>query len=191
MKNSDLPAIKIDALVKFNSGVAMVLNRKPNYKYQRDGNILWAKDGPFYDCYGYGSPSGTWKAFAGRKFELPMIDGSVTKCNGQWWDKDLDVLSEKLNLDLGSVTIGTVSNLKSCYVFSGTSGNKPEIEALAEAYEGVIYPYWDYEKVIKFDDLRKSAWANKSKLERAKKALIKKVKAQAVLLAQLELTKGE
>ncbi|MGK0207576.1 MAG: hypothetical protein ACI8ZA_001572, partial [Gammaproteobacteria bacterium] len=145
--------LKIVALVRFNSDVAVVFNKRPNYVYERKGDLLYAIDGPFVSCFQYEEPSRAFKAFAGRSFDLPMKDGTTTKCNGQWWDKGLNKLSAMLEINLQHLTMGTVEKLKQCYVFSGTSCNADVINKMISEYKGCIYPYWDYEKIIKFDDL--------------------------------------
>jgi hypothetical protein len=191
MKNSDIPTmldqpLKVVALVEFNKSQSLVFNRMPLYKYTIDGDLMWANDGPFYSCFKYEKPSKNWQAFAGRKFDLDMLDGSVTKCEGQWWDGGISCLSEKLGLALNSITIGTVEHLIDCYVFMGTSGNNEDIQKLISEYKGVIYPYWDYEKVIKFDKMRHDLIKKQLKLERANKALIAEVKVKSALLTELD-----
>ena len=178
--------LKVVALVEFNKSQALVFNRMPSYKYTIDGNLMWAKDGPFYSCFEYDKPSKNWQAFAGRKFDLDMLDGSVTKCEGQWWDGGIGRLSEKLGFHLNSITIGTVDRLIECYVFMGTSGNIDDIHNLVSDYKGVVYPYWDYEKIIKFDKMRKESFKKQLKLESANKALIAEVKVKSALLAELD-----
>ena len=191
MDNKDVPAmseqpLKVVALVEFNKSQALVFNRMPSYKYTKDGDLMWAKDGPFYSCFEYDKPSKNWQAFAGRKFDLDMLDGSVTKCEGQWWDGGIGRLSEKLGFHLSSITIGTVDRLIECYVFMGTSGNIEDMHNMVSEYKGVVYPYRDYEKVIKFEKMRKDFITKQLKLERANRALIQEVKSKSAQLAQLD-----
>ena len=169
--------LKIVALVKFNENVAVVFNRSPNYIYEKKGDLLYAIDGPFVSCFQYEEPSIAFKAFAGREFELPMKDGTVTKCNGQWWDKGIDKLSGILNVKLQHLTMGTVEKLKKCYVFSGTSCNAEPINKMISEYKGCIYPYWDYEKVIKYDDLFREKIRRVAKLEKDKRHLVNQCKS--------------
>lgn len=179
--------LKIEAIVKFNSGYAYVFNRKPDYKYQRDGSLLWAKDGPFYSCYKYDAPSPAFKAFDGREFNLNLIDGGVVKCNGQWWDGGIDKISDKLNLNLGSLTMQIKDDLINCFVFFGTSCDLDELEKLKSKYYGVIYEYRDYERVINYDIERRKHWNRRSYDARAKNHLINKVKQ---LSAEIKRLKG-
>ena len=168
--------LKIVALVKFNSDIAVVFNRMPEYKYTREGDLLYAVDGPFVSCYKYDRPSKAFRAFGGREFDLEMVDGTVTHCNGQWWDGGSNKLQSILGFDLDHLTMGTVERLKNCYVFMGTSCNKIEMDKMIAEYDGCIYPYWDYEKVIKFDDMRSNLYDKQFKLKRDKRNLIKQCK---------------
>ena len=168
--------IKILAIVQFNKGEAYVLNHSPEYVYERDGNILWAHDTGFYSVYAYDRPSERWQAFAGRKFDLPLKDGGVEHCHGQWWDGGQAKLSEKLGITLESVTIETISGLQKCYVFCGSSIESEYREKLRTEYTGCVYPYYEYEKIISYDDMRSKLWDKNSKLEKAKKSLIREVR---------------
>jgi len=51
-----------------------------------------------------------------------------------------------------------------------------ELAALRATYTGCVYPYWDYEKVIKFDDQRRDLWDRIFREERRCKALEAAVK---------------
>ena len=113
---------KIMAKVKFNDGIAIVLDKLPELTYRRIGtNVIYGTDGTFYKCYAYERSSPNWKAFAGRKFNLPMKDGNVTECYGQYWDAGQGELSEKLGITIEPVTMGTIPELIECYVFSGSN----------------------------------------------------------------------
>ena len=85
-----------------------------------------------------------------------------------------------------SITIGTVDRLIECYVFMGTSGSIEDMHNMVSEYKGVVYPYRDYEKVIKFEKMRKDFITKQLKLERANRALIQEVKSKSALLAQLD-----
>ena len=178
--------LKIEAIVKFNSGVAYVFNREPDYKYQRDGDLLWAKDGPFYSCYGYEPPSRAFQAFGGREFDLKLLDGGVVHCSGEWWDKGLWKLRAKLGLNLGSLSMKTKEQLIKCYVFYGTSCDLDELEKLKAKYYGLIYDYWEYEAVIKYKPEMRKQWNKRFYEERAKRHLVKKVKELSLKVKQLE-----
>lgn len=174
--------LKIEALVKFNSSTALVLNRMPDFKYQKEGKLLWAKDGPFYSCYYYENPSSTFQAFAGRRFNLPLIGGGVEECTGQWWDGGDGNLSDILGLDIVRATIRTVDDLIDCYVFMGAYCDKSELDRMISEHKGCIYPYWDYEAVIKYKPMRMGYIRKQISEERAKRHLIKKVKFMSAII---------
>jgi hypothetical protein len=162
--------IKVVAVVKFNDGEALVLNRPLNFLYEFSGRDLVGSDGPFQNVYRYELPSGRFKAFAGREFDIPLKDGGSVRANGQYWGAHLSGMI--------SATYGTVEQLVKCYVFTGGACIEPAAYAeLRGAYTGCVYPYWDYEKIIKYDGERRY-WIDKSfKLERDKRHLVAAVKA--------------
>ena len=178
--------LKIEAIVKFNSGVAYVFNREPDYKYKRNGDLLWANDGPFYSCYGYERPSRAFQAFAGRKFDLDLIDGGVIHCSGEWWDSGLDQLKDILGLNLGSLTMETKEQLIKCYVFYRTSCDLDELEKLKAKYYGQVYNYWEYEAMICYKPERMKYISKSCYDDRAKRHLVKKVKELSLKLKKLE-----
>lgn len=147
--------MKVIALVKFNQGIALVLDEKPQLTYTKYGtHTIIGTDGTFCTCYGYEHPDGRWKAFAGAKFEIKLSDGSVEQCYGQWWDsitrKAIEVLGERPI----HVTAQTLDALKKCYVFTGYSAIKERYEALIKDYKGIIWDYWDYEATITTNSYR-------------------------------------
>lgn len=159
---------KIVAVVRFNDGEAIVLNRKPRFLFEFMGRDLVGEDGPFRRLYGYAPPSGRFKAFAGAKFDIPMKDGSFIKASGQYWDSCLP--------DFAGVTYSTIEDLLNCYVFTGSQVDRDWYSAERNAYTGCVYPYWDYEKVIKYD-VERMKWITRAfKLEKDKRHLIAKVK---------------
>lgn len=156
------PEIKILAVVKFNQGRAYVFNRKPILKYEREGRKLVGRDGPFLNTYAYGRPSKGWEAFGGRKFDIPMLDGSVTNAFGQWWSA--------VSNGAVSVNYGTIDELKRCYVYSSISCDSEHFKKLVEDYnseKGFYYNYRDYEKIIRFDDLRSEKFKRERYFKRA------------------------
>lgn len=162
--------IKIEALTKFNDGVAFVLNRKPNLIWRSLNNkkILYGTDGVFYNVLGYGACSGSSKAFGGSKFTVTLEDGEQIECYGQYWSGGHGVVEKELGIKLCSTPIGTIEGLKSCYVFSGMNADIEKINELREVYKsngGVVYPYYDYEKIIKYDDLQKRCFSYSSQLD--------------------------
>jgi len=99
----------------------IVVDELPDLKYQRmskDGKqVLFAEDGIFSAMFYYQAPSKGWEAFAGRKFDIQMIDGTVEKAFGQWWHGNS-------SNDVISVGIGTPEGLGKCNVFCGYEVNQ-------------------------------------------------------------------
>lgn len=165
--------IKIEAIVRFNDQEAYALSRMPEFKYQRDGNILWANDSGFFSTYEKGCPG----AFAGREFDIPMADGSVIRSHREWWDSGASRIADKMGIPLIQVPISTEKKLKKCYVFSGgISVEKTAFEKMRSEYAGYVYPYWDYEKIIKFDDMRRASYRREEKLDRKCKAILQEAR---------------
>lgn len=171
-------SFKILAKVKFNDGIAIVIDKYPELVYQRIGSgVIYGTDGVFYSCYRHEIPHGRFKAFAGREFTLTMQDGEKVLCNGQWWDAGRDIVEEHLNIKLCSATIETAERLKKCYVFTGISADSNKMDALLSDYANLpVYPYYDYEKILKYDDMRLDFYRRLMRIEKAKKNLIIKVK---------------
>jgi hypothetical protein len=183
--------IKIISVVEFNDHEAYVINRKPKYIYQKENIkgelLLHAVDGGFVHCYKYEKPMGSSIAFAGRKFNLPLIDGGVEKCYGQWWDGGQSTLMDAMGTKMCPVTLGTIEELKRCYVYYGSWMEKEALIKMRDEYTGQVYKYWEYEKIIKYDDMRKDSWGRESKLRRDKKNLIKEVKIKHEKIKELQL----
>lgn len=145
---------KILAVVKFNDGEALVLEKEPELIYTKyDSHTIVGTDGLFHVCYGYERPDERWKAFGGRKFELPLSDGTTEFCNGQWWAsmtsravKELGITEDNKAV---SVTACSIDNLKRCYVFHGYTSTKQAYLDFRKTYDGPVYEYREYEKLIK------------------------------------------
>jgi hypothetical protein len=136
---------RVIAVVKFNSGEALVLNRPIEFVYDldpKDGKSFIGVDGPFRDFLGYGKGGGM-KGFAGRELTLNMVDGSVKKVKDDWW--------QSWRQGYIDITVKDLKGLQECYVFYGASITPEDYDVLRKAYVGTVYPYWDYEKIIKYD----------------------------------------
>jgi len=103
----------IDHQNKYFKQRFLVLNREPQYLYEREGIWLIGEDSGFFSFYKYDKPSVGFFAFAGRKFNIPMKDGSIEKAYGQWWDGTPDDYSG-LIYETG---YGTPDGLSKCNVF--------------------------------------------------------------------------
>jgi hypothetical protein len=153
--------MKIVDIVKFNSGHAFVVDSDPQLLFSGHGDILIGEDETetVYSVYQYGACGGNPNfggnyAFGGRKFYLPMKDGSVTHCYGQWWDGGYKKAEEILGISLASFTHSTKEQLKSCYVFYGGTINAGKLSALIDEFyvehpNYEPYEYRGYEAYLK------------------------------------------
>lgn len=106
----------IDIIVhshKYGSQVMVVLDEPLSFVYEREGDYLIAEDGGFFSFYGYSPPTSCFQAFGGRKFEIPMKDGSIIEATGEWWD------CTPPNYDgrVYSWGVSSIDELNECYVF--------------------------------------------------------------------------
>jgi len=140
---------KIIAVVKFNSGEAFVMENPIKLEYTKYGyDTIIGTDGSFISCYGYKRDQ-YCKAFAGREFDLKLVDGTTEHCNGQWWDSITDKAKEVINDNMISITANNKDRLKQCYVFNGYYGIEKKINELRSQYKGKVYDYWEYEIILK------------------------------------------
>ena len=161
--------LKVIAVVQFNRGEALVLSRPLNFVYEEIGRDLIGSDGPFKRALFYSPASEAFKAFAGSEMKLNMQDGSQRVVKDHWWAGCLPG-----HLD---VTTGDLVSLKKCYVFFGGAAiTADDFQVLRESYTGCVYPYWDYEKVIKYDDLRRDLYRRLSHERGRVKSLVTEVK---------------
>ncbi|MCK5609458.1 hypothetical protein KAR91_46725 [Candidatus Pacearchaeota archaeon] len=107
----------IDHRNKYGIQRFVVLNRSPVYVYERKGKWLIAEDSGFFNFFYYDNPSGRFYAFAGRKFEIPMKDGSIEKAYGQWWHG----IPEDYQGLVAYTAYGIPEELSKCNVFASVS----------------------------------------------------------------------
>ena len=178
--------MKIVAMVRFNNDWAYVFDEAPSLKYREEmhggGRFLVGQDGPFFDFLQYEKPKGRSKAFAGRTLRLPMEDGTVWKVKDSWWQTTSPIGG------MAKITHSTVAELKRCYVFYGAYCDAKLLQKAIAEYEnrtsgpyghragGYRYDYYDFEKIIKFDDLMTSKLRESIYFEKTKGHLVKKVK---------------
>ncbi|QMV32833.1 hypothetical protein F1_00034 [Ralstonia phage Heva] len=163
--------LEVVAVVSVNDGEALVLNRPLNLVYERHGNDYVGVDGPFRDALYYQRACSMFRAFAGRELSLPMKDGTIQKVKDHWWQGGIK--------GYASVVASDVESLKRCYVFSGGLCAAPdELAALRATYTGCVYPYLDYEKVVKYDDTRREFVRRWLHEESRCKALISAIRAK-------------
>ncbi len=107
----------IDHRNKYATQRMLVVDRMPSLIYERRSRqLLVGHDSGCFGFYEYETPGPTWKAFGGRKFEIPMVDGSVIAAFGQWWDPGVPADFRGLVYSYG---MSTIADLSRCHVFSG------------------------------------------------------------------------
>lgn len=143
----------IDVIVRTdnygNTNYYVVLDRYPEFKFKRiQKGYLLAEDNGVFQAYKYGAPSGSFKAFAGRKFNINMEDGSIVEAWGQWWDTGVIGIYEELT----QVGYSTIDRLKKCYVFTGGTMRLSEIKNWLDnnPYSIDYYKYDNRKKVYEF-----------------------------------------
>jgi hypothetical protein len=57
-----------------------------------------------------------------------------------------------------------------------------DYQTLRDSYTGCVYPYWDYEKLIKYDDMRRDLYRRLFHEERRVRSLITEVKKKHAIL---------
>jgi hypothetical protein len=176
--------LSVVAVVSMNGGEALVLNRPLRFVYEQDGRDYVGVDGPFRDRLVYKQADRYSRAFAGRSMTLLLKDGSKVQVKDHWWQAHFP----------GWVSIphGDVESLKKCYVFGGGACiDRDDFDAMRATYTGCVYPYWDYEKIIKHDDMRKDLYRRIFHQERRIKTLISVVREKHAALSQPATQQGE
>lgn len=172
--------MKILDIVKFNDGVAFVVDKMPVLTYEkmvaptsackgeyekfvfagREFLIGADEDGVFYDVLYHRKENGP-KAFGGHEFSLPMKDGGTFKTDGWWWDGGSSVAARMLGIEMGRVTIQDRSSLEKCFVFTARYMDvKMFDERLYRPFveeRGEIEPrdYYEFEREMKFTESQK------------------------------------
>ena len=130
--------MKIVELVKAGSRLRVVFDELPEkLTYEKHGSLLIGSDdqGVFYDCLYYDRPSRFMKAFGGREFDLPMKDGSVTHCNGQYWYGRVDEASRVMGEEITEIGASTREKLKECFVFTLWNISDKKLRELFREFE--------------------------------------------------------
>lgn len=172
--STTLAPLSVVAVVQFNDEEALVLNRPLQLTYERVGNDYIGSDGPFRDALIYSRGGGRFVAFAGRELTIAMKDGTTQKLKDHWWSGGIKGYRD--------VVCSDVESLKRCYVFSGALCDPDSFAALRSSYQGCVYPCRAYEKLIKYDDLRKRLFHEEDRC----KALIKAIKGKDAELRALD-----
>lgn len=122
----------------------LILNRMPDFKYEQIGSNLIGYDCGFYNCLRY-QVDRFAKAFAGRKFDIELVDGKIIKASGQYWS--IGHPNEKLELCYPGVS--TIDELLRCYVFTSGMVAKNIIDTFLKNNNPIYENYYDFEKTIK------------------------------------------
>lgn len=183
--------MRIEAMVRINRDWAYVFDRPISFCYQKekiDGTTyLIGRDGPFVTALYYQRSKGrNDRAFAGRTLNLISESGVRFRIKDHWWSTLPPFPG------LASISWGTPEQLKKCYVFTGgATCDATVLNEMIEEYEnrtkppygfpagGFRYDYWEYEKVLQFNNLRREAIYTELKLKRDKKNLIAQCKRLA------------
>jgi hypothetical protein len=180
---TDLAPLHVVAVVDATHWKGLVLNRPIQLVYERQGNDYIGVDGPFRRLFAYERASGRFKAFAGAEMPILMADGTTKILKDHWWAAGIKGMT-----DIG---VADVDSLKRCYVFGGGNCISPDdLAMLMDAYTGCIYPYLDYEKVIKYDDQRRDLVGRWLHEEKRRKALVSAIKAKQIEIEALRATIG-
>ncbi|WP_145153044.1 hypothetical protein [Paenibacillus xylanexedens] len=142
---------QVEAIVKFNQGIAFVLDNPVKYTYYKHGNLIIGLDDTctFVRCYYYDRPTPGFEAFGGHKFDITLDDGEVIHCHGQWWDGGYDRAAELLGEKLIHASYNTAEDLRNCYVFFGSKAVENSLDQLRKTYHGDVQGYWTYEANLK------------------------------------------
>ena len=143
--------VKIVELVRANSRYWIVFDELPEkLTYEKHGSLLIGSDdqGVFYDCLYYDRPSRFMKAFGGREFDLPMKDGSVTHCNGQYWYGRVDEASRVMGEEITEIGASTREKLKECFVFTSWNISEKKLREMLREFEesNPGYVPWGYDQ---------------------------------------------
>lgn len=124
--------------------MSIIVDEMPKLAYARKGSLLIAEDDGFHNCYKYGKPSPSWQAFAGRRFDISMKDGTVEHAIGQWWDYWNDSITQKVVIKCG---VNTIEGLRKCYVFMAYKVDEDKVNKWMRGNK-VDTDYYKYEKRI-------------------------------------------
>lgn len=120
--------------------VSVLVDRVPDFKYKRVGDWLLASNDGWYDSLQI-VPRSKW-AFGGRKFDIPMEDGTQFHCHGQVWAA---FLKEHAQEPTCSVGVATREQLDKCYVFMGGRVSATKLtDWLAENEPKCDYYFYDF-----------------------------------------------
>jgi len=97
---------------KYYTQEFFVLDRMPEYEFEKKGSWLIGEDSGFFKFYHHRHDL-FGNAFAGRKFDLKLTNGDIIKAEGQYWDG----VPEDYSGLIGSTGCGVAEDLGKCNVF--------------------------------------------------------------------------
>lgn len=173
--------MRIEAIVQFNDHWAYVFNQPLQLRYREEviegQRYLIGRSGPFLSALVHKKDRRS-KAFAGREFHLPMEDGTARVVKDVWWH----CASPFPTI---SFTCSSIPELQKCYVFSSCEVDKAVLNSMLEEYDnrkspkwphpiagGFRYPYWEYDKILKHDNMRRDLYDRIFSLEKKNKAIL-------------------
>ena len=142
--------IKVIYKVFCNESYIYILNRKPHFLYTKiDKDTIIGEDEAMYQFYMRDEGPYKYMAFGGRHFHIPLTDGTVEECHGQWWDGFNDTVRKLFNTEnLRYFTYSTVEELRKCYVYTGCYADVEWIRKLDMEYNGDVYDHWKFKEMI-------------------------------------------
>ncbi|QKZ05858.1 hypothetical protein [Pseudomonas eucalypticola] len=154
----------IDVIITPQNQTFLLLDQMPSLVYVRNGSLLTANDGGFYDFMKI--VPGSKDAFAGRAFTIRLADGSDFECTGQVWS-----CGGSPGVQTLQVGVGTIESLSRCYVFSSATVDVALInEWLAENKPSRRYYKYDKRETVEYWDAlwRREKWGDKVSPARAR-----------------------
>lgn len=142
--------MEVIALVRVNDQIHPVFKEDPVFSRTKiDDETIISECYPLYSFLYKGECKGSWKAFAGRKFDLLLTDGTVEKCYGQWWDGMSKAADELFpNGSLVYVGHSSFEKLVNIYLFYSSYIDAGWYNDLISNWKGRIYEYDEYRKEV-------------------------------------------
>ena len=140
-----LKSIKIIDVIlhknKYSTQKFLVVDRMPVIEYEKkiiNGlPVLIGTDGIFGNLYYYQKPGSMFQAFAGRKFNIPMKDGTFIEAYGQWWHGSCGE-------GWKATAIGSPKTLGKCNVFTGYDIKESIYEQVIANFTNPSNNYYKY-----------------------------------------------
>ena len=123
----------------------VVIDRPLHFLYERRNDCLVASDNGWYDCIVYERPTHNWRAFGGRRFDIPMKDGTIITATGEWWAGRFQEYAPE---EIVRVGVATIDQLNDCYVFSSGHVSKAKLVIwLSKNAPCTVYDWYDTRRI--------------------------------------------